>query len=95
MKMFRKLTPSWSDDAEGKMQAAANAIFDLLAEVKHLRAANEILKIAHARYEYVRRLSPRAFADLYQANINGEGAFDDLVDQWIKADISQALNDDP
>ena len=43
MKMFKKLTPSWSDDTEGKMQAAANAIYDLLAEVKHLRAENESL----------------------------------------------------
>lgn len=32
---------TFKDDAEGKMQAAANAIFDLLAEVKHLRAKNE------------------------------------------------------
>ena len=44
MKMFKKLTPSWRDDAEGKMHAAADAIYDLLAEVKHLRAENESLK---------------------------------------------------
>ena len=44
MQMFKKLTPSWRDDAEGKMHAAADAIYDLLAEVKHLRVENESLK---------------------------------------------------
>lgn len=42
------------------------------------------LQLYHARYEYVRRLNTRQFAELYQRNIRGEGAFDDLVDRLIK-----------
>lgn len=47
------------------------------------------LQRSHDRYEYLRRLNPRQFADLYRANIRGEGAFDgvrladDLVDKRI------------
>lgn len=32
------------------------------------------------RYEKLRKLSPRQFADLHARNIAGEAAFDDLVD---------------
>jgi hypothetical protein len=36
------------------------------------------------RYETVRKLTPRQFADLYQRNLNGEGTFDDIVDkEWL------------
>ena len=33
------------------------------------------------RYEKLRKLNPRQFAELYERNIKGEGLFDDLVDQ--------------
>lgn len=57
----------------------------LVPENRALRAENESLKLAHARYEYVRCLSPSSFKELWKANIRGEGAFDDLVDKLIKA----------
>lgn len=56
----------------------------LVPENRALRAENEALKLAHARYECVRRLSPRAFTELWNANLSGGGAFDDLVDRLIK-----------
>lgn len=34
----------------------------------------------YLRYEFIRKLNPMCFAELYQRNINGEGAFDDLID---------------
>ena len=42
------------------------------------------LQRSHDRYEYVRRLNPRQFAELYRVNIRGGVAFDDLVDQRIQ-----------
>ena len=33
------------------------------------------------RYRHVRRLSPRAFTEIHMRNIEGEGLFDDLIDQ--------------
>ena len=38
-------------------------------------------RLGYSRYEKLRKLSPRQFADLYQRNLNGEGRFDDLVDK--------------
>lgn len=35
------------------------------------------------RYEAVRRLNARQYAELCQRNIKGEGSFDDLVDQLV------------
>lgn len=49
---------------------------DALREVERLQRS-------HARYQYLRRLSPRGFAQLWTANLNGEGAFDELVDRGI------------
>ena len=53
----------------------------LARENERLLAENEILKIAHARYEYLRRLNPRQFMELYKANNSGEGTFDELIDK--------------
>lgn len=36
--------------------------------------------VGHERYEFVRKLKPREFAELCRRNISGEGTFDDLVD---------------
>ena len=63
-------------------------IDDLVVAAQKLRAENESLKIAHARYEYVRRLSPRAFAELWQAHINGNQKYDDMVD-WKIAELPE------
>jgi hypothetical protein len=38
------------------------------------------------RYAFVRKLGPAAFADLWAANIRGEGPFDALVDAGIAAE---------
>lgn len=48
------------------------------------RSAVADLQLANARYEYVRKLSPVKFADLYLRNIQGHGTFDDLVDQAVE-----------
>lgn len=49
------------------------------------------LQRSHDRYEHLRKLNPRQFADLYRANLRGEGAFDDLVDRRIE--IEKANNE--
>ena len=46
---------------------------------------------AAQRYEKVRCLNPRQFKELWDRNIRGEGAFDDLVDRLDP----QYLSDDP
>jgi DNA repair exonuclease SbcCD ATPase subunit len=53
------------------------SIYDLVSQAK---ADAESNRRAHARYEHVRRLNVRQFADLFERNLHGEGAFDDLVD---------------
>lgn len=75
------MTTIW-DDLSRIGASARTSRLDTL--IKQARVENEILQIANARYEYVRRLSPRAFSELWQANLRGEGAFDDLVDWGIK-----------
>lgn len=44
------------------------------------RALNNVVVMAE-RYEKVRNLNPRQFAELYAHNLAGEGAFDALVDK--------------
>ena len=41
----------------------------------------EAMKLAAARYEFVRKLNLQQFADIYKRSIAGVGRFDDLVDQ--------------
>jgi hypothetical protein len=52
---------------------------------KTLQQIDERIRLqrAHARYEYLRRLNPRQFSELWQANLDGKGTFDELVDQRI------------
>jgi hypothetical protein len=69
------------DTAELAPQQADPAALPVEAE----RDAPVESHLAHARYEYVRKLSPRQFTELWTRNINGEGAFDDLVDAAIDA----------
>lgn len=49
-----------------------------------LRAEIEALRRDAARYERLRRLNPRQFADLFERNLKGE-RFDDLIDQMEAA----------
>lgn len=44
------------------------------------RALDGVVAMAE-RYEIVRNLNPRQFAELYARNLAGEGAFDALVDE--------------
>ena len=46
------------------------------------------LKIGHDRYETVRLLNPRQFAELYDKNIKTGIPFDALVDQMSNAVLS-------
>lgn len=50
-----------------------------LMEIAQLRADVERLRQQAARYERLRRLNPRQFAELHQRNLAGE-RFDDMVD---------------
>lgn len=47
------------------------------------QAADE-LAIVHARYEFVRTLTPRSFKKIWDENLKGVGSFDSLVDTAIK-----------
>lgn len=46
------------------------------------RALDGVVAMAE-RYEVVRNLNPRQFAELYACNLAGEGAFDALVDGLV------------
>lgn len=71
-----------SDDAH--CCGRASLVLDHALALETLRGYIEANRLAHDRYEYLRRLNPRQFQELYQRNINGEGAFDDLVDRLIE-----------
>ena len=45
-------------------------------------AVVEKLKIAHDRYEKVRRMHPRTWLRIYNDCVSGKGTFDELVDKW-------------
>lgn len=47
------------------------------------RALDGVVVMAE-RYEAVRLLNPRQFAELYARNLAGEGAFDELVDELVR-----------
>ena len=64
----------------------------LVPENRALRAENAVLKIAKARYEYLRQLSPQAFTELWMANNRSNTTFDDLLDSWIKADVVYGMD---
>lgn len=44
----------------------------------------EEIAIGYDRYEYIRTLNVTQFKELYEANIRGDGAFDELVDRGRK-----------
>lgn len=52
--------------------------------IKELESKLAEAKKGADRYEYIRKLNPHKFANLWRKNINGEGLFNDLVDAAIK-----------
>lgn len=56
----------------------------MCAEIAELRAKVESLAADAGRYKEVRTWSPRKFTDVWELNIAGKGAFDDLVDSMAK-----------
>lgn len=48
--------------------------------LKMINTEAERLMRVESRYEKIRKLTPRAFADLYERNLHGMGNFDGLVD---------------
>ena len=62
-----------------EMQCDPQCVLDVFAERDALRAEVEALRQQAARYERLRRLNPRQFAELHQRNLAGE-CFDDMVD---------------
>ena len=57
----------------------------LVAELRRVYHAQEETVIGHARYEYVRKLSLRQFAKLYDEVLRGS-LFDDVVDRDMKGE---------
>jgi len=52
------------------------------------------LKIGHDRYETVRLLNPRQFAEIYDKNIKTGIPFDTLVDQMFNAELTSPPGDE-
>ena len=107
MKMFKKLTPSLRDDAEGKMQAVATAIFEILDEVKHLRAENESLmalsKLGRWSLDQAKNITLSKFS-IHSANAIdakatelGLGYMEDMgtYEVFIETDKAKVLDNDP
>ena len=55
----------------------------LMREAAHYLKRLSAAKQNEARYEKLRTLNAREFAELYELNISGKGRFDDLVDELI------------
>lgn len=52
-------------------------------QVEDLKSKVEALQPSADRYAQVRRMNPRQFAEIYQANLAGKGPFDVLVDKSV------------
>jgi len=52
---------------------------------KRLGEALEAVVKTAERYELVRTLKPSDFKSLWESNFDGEGRFDDMVDEMIEA----------
>lgn len=57
-----------------------NAVNALRAELAKPEPDTHVHYIGWQRYEKLRKLTPRAFTELWQRNLNGDVRFDDLVD---------------
>jgi hypothetical protein len=58
-------------------------------EVTIATHSDEELALGYLRYERVRRMHPAAFAELYRLNLEGKGAFDELVDKDIRSEVDK------
>ena len=54
----------------------------LTGQVAELERANQLFRIGYLRYEALRKLNVRQFAELFARNIRGE-LFDTLVDELV------------
>lgn len=63
------------------MKQDIRTVREMCLSDRHLcRALDSVVMMAE-RYEKLRKLNPRHYAELYERNIAGEGTFDDLVDK--------------
>lgn len=67
------MTIDWKNALEAELSALRTAAIADAAEI-------ERIQIAAKRYETLRTLNPRQFADLYAKNLETGVAFDELVD---------------
>ena len=67
-------------EAQAELSALRTAAIADAAEIEQLRAEVE-------RYETLRTLNPRQFADLYAKNLETGVAFDELVDGLARGDL--------
>ena len=66
---------------------------DTMKRIVQLAIANnapEDLALGFIRYEVVRRMNPRSFADLVRGNVMGK-RFDDLVDEAVSASYAATI----
>lgn len=72
---------------QAKRELSAEKVHHILTaqclreELAEASAKIKELAIGHARYEYLRKLNPRQFTELYQQNISTAVPFDTLVDE--------------
>ena len=52
----------------------------LIKAIERLEMENAELRKSYSRYEKLRKLNPREFAELFRSNLIGLNNFDDLVD---------------
>ena len=81
------MTIDWKNALEAELSALRTAAIAGAAEIEQLRAENERLKVGNDRYEILRTLNPRQFADLYAKNLETGTPFDELVDGLARGDL--------
>jgi mRNA degradation ribonuclease J1/J2 len=68
----------------GKSPIVEGEVYDILVQLEQeLLSRLEAGQKAIARYELIRRLSPREFSDIYQLNISTGKPFDEIVDNLL------------
>jgi hypothetical protein len=72
-----------SDEAIACQLRAGNKIFRLNGDIDSLRVELEEAQKGHARYEYMRKITPQEFKARWLENLKGNVRFDDLVDAAI------------
>ncbi len=62
---------------------ASERIAELQGENLRLHAEVDRLNVSHQRYEFVRKLSARTFADVCKLNVSTGKPFDQIIDELI------------